>query len=193
MGLTIHYSGIFRDDTLLKNMIDEVIDISRVYDWKYTVFNEQFPISVNPDENQKNELYGVLFTPTGSEPVHLTFLSNKRMCSIIGLHAWGSSYDEKAIEYLYLLSTKTQFAGIDTHRIIVHILKYISKKYLTNFRVLDEGKYWETGDEKLLNEIFSKYEAAFEIFDNALHNNPLSENETFEEYFARLLRQLGKQ
>lgn len=193
MGLTIHYSGIFRDDTLLKNMIDEVIDISRVYDWKYTVFNEQFPISVNPDENQKNELYGVLFTPTGSEPVHLTFLSNKRMCSIIGLHACGSSYDEKAIEYLYLLSTKTQFAGIDTHRIIVHILKYISKKYLTNFRVLDEGKYWETGDEKLLNEIFSRYEAAFEIFDNALHNNPLRENETFEEYFARLLRQLGKQ
>lgn len=113
------------------------------------------------NENKRNELYGLLSIPPGSEPVHLTFLPNKRMCSIIGLEVWGDSYDEKAKEHLYLLSTKTRSAGIDTHRIIVHILNYISKKYLANFNAVDEGKYWDNGENKLQNKIFSKYEAAF--------------------------------
>jgi len=192
MGLTIHYSGIFRDDASLIEMIDEVKDITQIYDWKYTVFNEQFPVNPDSKEHLKNELYGVLFSPPSSEQVHLTFLSDKRMCSIIGLMAWGSSTEEKADEYLYMLSTKTQFAGIETHKLIIHILKHISNKYLTSFTVLDEGKYWESGDEKLLREIFSKYEAAFDIFENALQNNPIRENETFEEYFNRLIRRIGR-
>lgn len=192
MGLTIHYSGIFRDDASLIDMIDEIKDISQIYDWKHTVFNEAFPVNPDSKEHLKNELYGVLFSPLGSEPVHLTFLSDKRMCSIMGLKAWGTSTEEKANEYLYMLSTKTQFAGIETHKLIIHILKHISNKYLTSFTVLDEGKYWESGDEKLLREIFSKYEAAFDIFESALQNNPIRENETFEEYFNRLLRRLGR-
>lgn len=122
-------------------MIDEVIDISQIYDWEYTVFNEEFPVSLSKNENKRNEIHGILFIPPGSEPVHLTFLPNKRMCSIIGLEVRGNSYNEKANEHLYLLSTKTQSAGIDSHRIIVHILKYISKKYLANFNAIDEGKY----------------------------------------------------
>ncbi len=191
MGMTIHYSGKFRDDASLIDMIDEVRDISQIYDWKYTVFNEQFPFNPESPEHLKNQLYGILFSPPGSEPVHLTFLSNKRMCSIMGLKTWGSSTEEKADEYLCMLSTKTQFSGMETHKLIIHILKYIGNKYLTGLTVLDEGKYWETGDEKLLGEIFSKYETAFDIFENALQNYPIKKNETFEEYFNRLLWRLG--
>lgn len=192
MGLTIHYRGKFRDDASLMEMIDEVAEIVKIYDWKYTLFTEQFP--TNPDSNDKlkNELYGILFTPPGSEPVHLTFLSDKRMCSILGLKAWGNSTEAEAEKYLCMLSTKTQFAGMETHKLIIHILKHISNKYLTCFSVFDEGKYWETGDEKLLQEIFSKYEAAFDIFEDALQNNPIGDNESFEEYFNRLLSRLRK-
>lgn len=192
MGLTIHYRGKFRDDASLMEMIDEVAEIVKIYDWKYTLFTEQFPTNPDSNDNLKNELYGILFTPPGSEPVHLTFLSDKRMCSILGLKAWGNSTEAEAEKYLCMLSTKTQFAGMETHKLIIHILKHISNKYLTGFSVLDEGKYWETGDEKLLQEIFSKYEAAFDIFEDALQNNPIRENESFEEYFNRLLSRLRK-
>lgn len=114
------------------------------------------------------------------------------MCSVIGLKVWGNSNEENASEYLYMLSTKTQFAGITAHKLIIHILKHIRKKYLDDFIVYDEGKYWETGDEKLLQKIFSNYEAAFDIFESALQNNPIRENETFEEYFNRLISRLRK-
>ena len=53
-------------------------------------------------------------------------------------------------EYLYALSTKTQYSGLKTHMLIIYQFKYLTNKYLKTFHLKDEGKYWETGDEKLL-------------------------------------------
>ena len=53
-------------------------------------------------------------------------------------------------EYLYALSTKTQSSGLKTHMLIIYQFKYLTNKYLKTFHLKDEGKYWETGDEKLL-------------------------------------------
>lgn len=191
MGLTIHYSGQFRKGSSLSELIEEVKDIAEIVNWKYTIFETEFP-AWNPDENVQNgNLFGIIFSPPGCEPVHLTFLSNKRMCSLIGLKVWGNSREEKAKEYLYMLSTKTQFAGINTHKLIIHILKHINKKYLNNFFIYDEGKYWESGDEHLLQQIFIRFETDFNIFENALDNNPMIENESIEEYFERLLKKIN--
>ncbi|MCJ7552659.1 MAG: hypothetical protein MUO34_02135 [Ignavibacteriaceae bacterium] len=193
MGLTIHYNGKFSENAFLTEMIEEVKDIAEIYNWKYTIFEMEFPSSDSDQNNQNGKLYGIMFFPPESEPVSLSFLSNRRMCSLVNLKVWGNSSDEKAKEYLYLLSTKTQFAGISIHKMIIHILRHISKKYLKDFSLYDEGKYWETGDEQLLQQIFSRYEAAFDIFEGALDNNPKSENESFEEYFERLLKKIQTQ
>jgi len=61
---------------------------------------------------------------------------------------------------------------------------------LLDFKVIDEGQYWETGDEKLLEETFKKYTDLIDGFQSSLENNPMGPGESFEEYFARILKQL---
>lgn len=110
------------------------------------------------------------------------------MCTPPALKFWGSSTNEDEQKYLYMLSTKTQFAGRDIHKIVILLLRYISKKYLSEFNLIDEGKYWETGDEKILNENFDRYEELLDSFSFAFENVPINENESIEDYLYRIIK-----
>lgn len=50
----------------------------------------------------------------------------------------------------------------------------------------DEGKYWETGDENLLHEIFMRYTHLLDSFKFAVENVPKNQTESREDYFRRL-------
>ena len=91
-----------------------------------------------------------------------------------------------------MLSTKTQYGGIKTHMLIIHLLKYLSNKYFRTFQLTDEGKYWETGDKKLLEDAFKRYNDLLNSVADALETFPLKTGETMEEYFSRLLGQVNK-
>ena len=190
MGLTIHYNGKFNAKASLSGMIEEVKDIAEIYNWQYTIYETQFPESSFDNDSFNEKIYGITFSPPESEPVFLTFLSNGRMSSEDHLKFFGSSSDESKKKYLYMLSTKTQFAGSNIHKLIIHILKYISKKYFKEFNVIDEGSYWETGEEKLLEDTFKRYNDLLDSVGFALENVPIKSNETFEEYFTRILGQI---
>jgi hypothetical protein len=71
------------------------------------------------------------------------------------------------------------------------LLKYLKDKYFSELNVYDEGQYWETGDEALLNKIFTRYEAAFEIMDEALSTNTRKPGESYEAYLKRILNKKG--
>jgi len=188
MGLTIHYNGKFNEKASLSEMIEEVKDIAEIYNWQYITYENQFPTNSFDDDTFNENIYGISFVPPESEPVFLCFLSNGRMSSPDHLKYFGNSADETERKYLYMLSTKTQFAGSGIHKLIINLLKYISKKYFIEFNVMDEGKYWETGDEKLLDETFSRYNNLLDSVCFALENIPLKSKETFEEYFTRILK-----
>ncbi|MFH1198475.1 MAG: hypothetical protein V1720_22420 [bacterium] len=188
MGLSIHYNGKFNASAFLPDMIREVRDIAEIYNWKYTVFEEEFPAKGFDDESYNNSIYGICFSPPESEPVWLCFLSNGRMSSPGNLIFFGNSSNEDDKKYLYLLSTKTQYAGIVVHKLIIHLLKFLSKKYLEIFNLQDEGHYWETGDEKLLQETFNRYSDLIDYVSSALENIPMNDGETFEKYFERILK-----
>lgn len=190
MGLSIHYNGRFNKNLSLSEMIEEVKDIAEIHNWKYTIFEIQFPEKVI--NSLDDTLYGICFSPPKCEPVWLCFLSNGRMSSPINLKSFGNSTDGKDKEYLYLLSTKTQYAGIEVHKLIIHFLKYISKKYFNEFYLADEGKYWETGDEKLLENIFNDYNSLMESFDSALKQIPSKPQENMEEYLIRILEMIHR-
>ncbi|MGB8318993.1 MAG: hypothetical protein WCE54_12755 [Ignavibacteriaceae bacterium] len=192
MGLTIHYNGIFNKKASLYEMIEEVKDISEIYNWQYTIYEKQFPAGSLENDSFNDDIYGISFTPPDCETVSLCFLSNGRISSPAHLKYFGNAIDESEKKYLYMLSTKTQFAGSNCHKLIVHFLKYISKKYLKEFNVIDEGKYWETGDEKLLEKTFKSYNNFLDSVGFALDNIPLEANETFEEYFTRILKLILK-
>ena len=188
MGLSIHYNGRFNNQASLSEMIDEVKDVAGIYHWKYHIYETVFPDNTFDDDSYNDLIYGISFVPPESEPVFLCFLCNRRMSSPDHLIFFGNSEDEMYKKYLYMLSCKTQYAGSDVHKLIIHFLKYLSKKYLQEFEVVDEGYYWETGDEKLLETTFKKYTDLINSFGSALENIPLNSGETFEEYFERIMR-----
>jgi len=81
MGLSIHFSGRLRKAEFLPAMIEEVIDVSNVYGWKYKVYNTHFTNNCFEKSVSLDNFYGISFTPTDCETVSLTFLSNGVMVS----------------------------------------------------------------------------------------------------------------
>jgi hypothetical protein len=190
MGLTIHYSGSFNPQASLTEMINEVKDIAEIYKWEYTVFEEAFPETGFGKTEYDQNIYGIAFSPPRCEAVWLSFLSNGKMSGPSQLMFFGNSENKDYQKYLYMLFTKTQYAGVEIHKLVIHILKYISGKYLRDFKVIDEGHYWETGDEKLLQDTFKRYSDLIESFASSVENYPRKPGESFETYFARLIKQV---
>ncbi|MEP7127858.1 MAG: hypothetical protein ABI729_03280, partial [Chitinophagales bacterium] len=177
MGLSIHYSGRFNPAASLEEMIEEVKDVANVNHWPYHIFETAFDPVLLHRKTHNQKIYGILFTPPQCESVELSFLSNGRMSGVALLQFWGHSKKKEEQQYLYGQWVKTQFAGMEVHKIIVHLLKHISKKYLLDFKVTDEGHYWETGDEKLLAETFGKYTLLINQLSTAFETIPINPEE----------------
>ncbi len=192
MGLSIHYSGRFKDEASLPEMIHEVKDIAKVHDWSYTVFETEFPEQTFGDDSYDDNIYGICIAPPKCEPVFLTFLSNRRMSGPTHLMHFGKSNKQEEQQYLYMLAIKTQYAGMETHKYIIQMFRYLNKKYLQDFSMTDEGKYWETGDEQLLKQIFDKYTDMIDTFSFALDNFEKHKNESLMDYLQRMFKKVHK-
>ena len=192
MGLTFHYSGSFRKDASLEGLIEEVKDIAEINGWPHHIFERQFPENGFGKEAFNDNIYGISFSPPGSEPVWLCFLSNGRLSAPHLLQFYGQTEHQEERKNLYLVSTKTQTAGVSTHKSVIDLLKYLDGKYLTGLKVYDEGQYWETGDEILLAEIFKRFDASLDIFGKAVDMNERLPNESYEDYFRRILKGKGQ-
>lgn len=192
MGLSLHYSGKLRYPDLLQQLIDEVQDIAQIYKWPFTIRHTKFAKDSFKNEVHDNRVYGICFTPPNCETVSICFLSNGRMSAASLLQFYGDSTDEQSKEYLYSISVKTQFAGWQIHAVIVGLLKYLSKKYFSQFEVSDEGMYWETGDAAILQQTFSRYNTLLESVSTAFESFPVKEGETMEAYIERMMRFVNK-
>jgi hypothetical protein len=190
MGLSIHYRGYLRNKESLPALVEEVADIVKVYQWPYHILDTEFPMDSGRAEKLSNDLYGICFTPTECETVSICFLSNGQLTSVLSWHL----FDKKLMSEREILdswvSVKTQFAGDSIHKIIIHLLEYVSKKYLSDFELNDEGLYWETRDEKLLQEKFAFLSGIINNFRTALDEHPRNQGENFEKYFERILQQI---
>jgi hypothetical protein len=192
MGLSIHYSGRFNIETSLNDLIEEVKDFAEVNQWGYAILNTSFSEDLLGKENYTDEVYGIVFTPPKCETVSFTFLSNGRMCSVAGLRCFGNSEKEDSKRYLYMLSTKTQYAGIEIHKTIIHLFKYLAATYLLDFTLSDEGQYWETADEKILKKTFKTYTGLIESFKDSLDIFPPNKNESLSDYMLRMAEKIQK-
>ena len=63
---------------------------------------------------------------------------------------------------------------------------------MQNLKVSDEGHYWETGDEKLLEDTFNEYTELIEKFGSSIEIFPMNEVERYEAYFERLMIQIHR-
>jgi hypothetical protein len=190
MGLSIHYSGRIADKSKLHQLIEELEEIAHIHEWDCHVFEREFPQGDYSEDEHDDNLYGILFSPPKCEPVSITFLSNERMCGPMQLMHWGNSSDEKEQRYLYLISTKTQYAGVEIHKMVIGIFRYLHKQYLTDFELIDEGEYWETNDEELLKRNFKKSTDLINSVASALKNNQRNIGENIEAYIERVIQQM---
>jgi len=192
MGLSIHYSGRFNPEKSLKEMVEELSDICKTYNWKYSIINTNFPDSAFT-EDINNEIYGISFTPPECETVSMSFLSNGRLSSRPNLKIFGNSDNADYKAYLYMLSVKTQYAGIEVHALLIEIFRHISTKYLLDFKLTDDGNYWETGDLNELGKQFKNYNMLLDNFCLGLETIPKLENENLEAYLMRLFKYISKE
>lgn len=192
MGLSIHYSGRIKDAVSLPSLVDEVKEVCLVYGWKYIVKEDSFPGGILDREEFPEPIYGICFTPPGCETIDLTFLSNGVMVCPARMILFGNSQNKATKNFIYRISVKTQFAGMMIHAIIINLFKYLSSKYLANFEMIDEGLYWESGDENLLNEKFEAYNTLLDNFNLSMETFPIEEGEDMASYFQRLMTYINR-
>lgn len=193
MGLSFHYSGRIANPDSLPELIEEIEDIAKVFNWKYFVFERQFPKNTIGKHEYNQKLYGICFTPTNCETVSICFLSNGRMSSAAHLQYWGRTDEQPERDYLYMLSVKTQYAGSDVHLFVIQLFRYLNDKYLADFMMSDEGGYWESNDEYLLKKRFDRSTELIDGFKSAIQNQPILKDEDMENYFLRLLKKINDQ
>ena len=190
-----------------------------IYEREFPV-SESLTLSEALTQTHDGKLYGIDFKPEGSEPVSLCFLSNGRISSIMQLSIWGEFKEEKTIvlynaevsedgeveiqseevrhtvedykRYLYMCSTKTQYAGPQAHEMIIGVFRYIEKTYLSEFRMVDEAEFWETGDEQLLIKNFEYNTGLINGFTSTLIENTKRGNEDLDSYLERIIREFRR-
>ncbi len=217
MGLSIHYSGQIADKSKLSQLIEEVEEIATVHGWKYNIYERCFPKNdMLSNSDFDGELYGISISPKGCEPVSFSFLSNGKMSSIMQLACWGK-YDndaqfeiqtetqdedgqwksenetltitkDDAVSYLYQCSSKTQYAGAAIHEMIIGLIRYVSKEYLSDFELSDETLFWETGDRALLEANFERSDSLMSAFGLALSQTHRKQDESVDECLKRILK-----
>ena len=187
MGLSIHYKGSFRESASLSKMVNEVKDIMEVRKWEYNIYQDEFPNDYNLKNSYNENIYGISFTPPECETVSLCFLSNRKMSSPVLLKFYEKTSYKPEQEYLYMLSVKTQFAGVEIHKFIIELFRYLQKQeYFETLEIIDEGKYWETRDENLLQDIFKQNVNLLDNFSLVIESIPKKNGESYEKYFERL-------
>jgi hypothetical protein len=192
MGISIHYSGSIAGPALLPELIDEVRDIAGIYNWKFNVYERLFPENTFGIPEYNQSIYGISFTPHGCETIFICFLSNGRMSSDAHLEFFGKTDEQPEREYLYMLSVKTQFSDVATHQFIIQLFRYLNTKYFANFKLTDDGGYWETNDIEILKSNFKRNADLISCFTSALECIPMETGESIENYFVRLLNLIQK-
>jgi hypothetical protein len=113
------------------------------------------------------------------------------MSSAAHLQIWGKTDAQPEREYLYMLSVKTQYAGIEIHQFLIQLFKYLNVKYFADFTMTDEGEYWETNDLSLLKTNFKRYTELIDGFVAAIESIPIKAGEDVESYFLRLMKEIN--
>jgi hypothetical protein len=159
---------------------------------KYKIFETELPIEDFGKDKYRKEIYGIWFSPKNCEPVSMCFLSNGIMSNPINLKIFGFSKRSDYKKFIKYNSTKTQYAGIETHMFIIKLIKHLSKKYLKDFTLSDEGGYWESDDEAVLKKQFDRYNFLIDSFADAVENISSKDDESVNDYIKRIAEMIHK-
>ena len=179
MGVSIHYSGQLKNAALLSSLVEEVEDIAKILDWTYTIFLREYPNNQFEAKASDND-YGIMVSPPECEPVVFVFDHKGHIYA-----PWLKQFFTEPFP-IYNISTKTQFAGADTHIKVIELMRHFNKKYLTHFTMIDETDYWETGNKAMVEEKISFLGSKINAFAKGLENTKINEGESLEDFIKRI-------
>lgn len=171
MGLCIHFKGNIKNYDLIPLLVEELEDICEAMQWEVTILNDE-------------DVYGIVFSPERCEPLFFTFNKDGQLVSPIMI--------EYKIEPATTITTKTQFAGMDTHIALIKLLRYLSEKYFSYFHLFDEGNYWETNDKKILQRQFRNYNMIMDSVADALGNIKVTGRDNADSLANKIVEYLKK-
>lgn len=188
MGLSFHYKGHLRTKASLPNLVEEVVDIAKVMQWPHHIFETEFPGNAFGRKIHDQKIYGVCFTPPECESVSLCFLSNGKLVDFrIWIHHQQNGLPNDYSHQKYV-AVKTQFAGAEVHKKLMHLFDYLNQKYFRFFKLIDEGQYWELRDADLLQKKFALLDSAINLFEATINETKPTENEAMDQFIDRLLK-----
>jgi len=190
MGLTFYYEGKLLNTNQIDELKKEVLDICISLDWPYQLWPLEALKKLEPNNQTHpniHDLRGISVTPENCDTLFLTFLPDGRLFSPV---YFTYSKGKKPEESDYYLFVKTQFAGADTHLALMKLLIHLEQKYFAKLEVQDDGRYWETRDEKALRQSFHVYEELFEKVTAALSGIESDPDETPESIAGKIERRL---
>jgi hypothetical protein len=216
MGLSFHYKGRLTSASELNTFVEEVEDICKVFDWKFSVLNTEYPYDKFVSPLNEDD-YGVIFTPDECEPVTLIFDSEGRiynpwMKDIIAKHDEGQvkvitvqlnldeeelnpiftedSEDFDPLDMVYTVSVKTQFTTAEQHMKIIELLRYISGKYFSDFEMIDESGYWTSRNPEKLDAKLNKVTEFIDRFEDMVSSEVIKSPEDFLKFIKKLSQEI---
>ena len=176
MGITIAYRGQLKSPALIDKICLELKEIANLLEWEYTILDEDFdrPTDIKLEVKENGcEIVGHLALKGIDLNVHKDCSSLSFFFDLNGILRDPVQMTEESNENedLPFSFVKTQFASPGIHIIIVKLLRYLKEKYFQRFEVIDEGKYWETGDKDLLKEKMEFLSQKMNALAQALKNS----------------------
>lgn len=174
MGITINYKGKLDSPSLTDAFCDELEDIAQSMGWDYNRFDF--------DEKDETPVKGLFIGPKDkSEPLQFMIDKEGYLRNALLLEHF-----DHTDEMTFLNHTKTQYAPIGIHIVIIKLLKYLHQKYISNLEVWDEGDYWQTGDAVLLKKKMDFLAEKMDQFATMLESAPVDANETTESLIDKI-------
>ena len=190
MGLSVSYTCNFNSDARLGEMIEILTEICHTLDWPFQVVADEFP--ADESKSAEGDIYGIIFTPINCETFSLCFTADRKITDPVFL-AFPDLKETNTFDGNIYITVKTQFAGMKVHKIIIEIFKHLIKSgFLEDFKMIDESRYWETGDEELMRSQFKKYNDIMDNISLALRTIPPAKNESMEDFFERIIKRIEK-
>ena len=216
MGLSFHYKGRLTSASELNTFVEEVEDICKVFDWKFSVLNTEYPNDKFVSPLNEDD-YGVIFTPDECEPVTLIFDSEGRiynpwMKDLIAKHDEGQvkvitvqlnlddeelnpiftedSEDFDPLDMIYTVSVKTQFTTAEQYVKIIELLRYISGRYFSDFEMIDESGYWTSRNPEKLDAKLNKVTEFIDRFEDMVSSEVIKSPEDFLKFIKKLSQEI---
>ncbi len=201
MGVSIHYRGALQEPLQVFALCEDLEDVAASMGWDCTKLNEDWtrPNTAQLEHNETGPeitghlpLKGVsLNVHPECESVSFFFDSEGKLQDVMTMMMVRDGAIDPEHAYVHV---KTQFASPETHITIVKLLRYLKKKYIPDLEVMDEGEYWETGDQENLYKKMQFIADKIDMVANALSESDLIDaSEMTDEEVAEKIEKVLKE